>query len=528
MLFRSKEADISIPDVGLTQMVLAPGAAPREKPALIDGATGRSLTYGQLAHDVRRVAAALHARGFRKGDVFAIFSPNVPEYAVAFHAVSLLGGVCTTINPSYTAGEVSHQLRDANAVFLLTVPALTDGALEAVQGTSVRELFVLGDAEGAEGAEGATPFAALLESENEPPPVEIDAAEDLVALPYSSGTTGLPKGVMLTHRNLVANLLQIETCRLILPDDVVLCVLPLYHIYGLSVIMNLGLYTGATIVVMPRFDLEDFLRIMQDYRVTLAPIVPPLILALSKHPLVEAYDLSSLRLIFSGAAPLSQALTSACAERTGCIVRQGYGMTETSPATHLSPNDPAEIKPGSVGPCVPGTECKIIDTESGVLLGAGREGEICVRGPQVMKGYLNRPEATRATIDAEGWLHTGDVGYVDEDGHLFIVDRVKELIKYKGLQVAPAELEALLLAHPSVADAAVIPSPDEEAGEVPKAFVVLRGEANAEELMAFVAGRVAPHKKIRKLEFIEQIPKSASGKILRRVLVERERLSRQE
>jgi acyl-CoA synthetase (AMP-forming)/AMP-acid ligase II len=518
MIFRGPDASVSIPETGLTPFVLRHAERLADKPALIDGPTGRALTYGQLASGIRSVAAGLHARGFRRGDVFGIFSPNVPEYAVAFHAVSLLGGISSPINPQYTCEEVAHQLKDANARFLFTVPELIEKAVEAAGKAGVREVFVLGE------AEGATPFAALLESDDvSVPHVLINSHDDLVALPYSSGTTGLPKGVMLTHRNLVANLRQTEATRIINPDDTVLCVLPLYHIYGLVVILNLGLYMGATIVTMPRFELEDFLRILQDYEVTLAPLVPPLVLAMSKNPLVEDYDLSKLKMIFSGAAPLSQALTRACTERIGCIIRQGYGMTETSPVTHISPLDPAQNKPGSVGHCVPSTECKILDALTGVALGIREEGEICIRGPQVMKGYLNRPEATATTVDAEGWLHTGDIGYADEDGQLFIVDRVKELIKYKGFQVAPAELEAILLSHPAVADAALIPSPDEEAGEIPKAFVVLRGVASAEELMSFVAARVAPHKKIRKLEFIEQIPKSASGKILRRVLVERER-----
>jgi len=257
--------------------------------------------------------------------------------------------------------------------------------------------------------------------------------------------------------------------------------------------------------------------------VTLTHLVPPIVLALSKNPVVDNYDLSKLKTIFSGAAPLDEHLTRACMKRLGCDVRQGYGMTETSPVTHSSPADPALVKFGSVGVPAPNTECKIVSLETGEALGTNKEGEVCVRGPQIMKGYLNRPEATAATIDAEGWLHTGDIGYVDDKGHFFIVDRAKELIKYKGFQVPPAELEALLLIHPCVADAAVIPYPDDEAGEVPKAFVVLKGEVTPEELMKFVAMRVAPHKKIRLLEFIDKIPKSPSGKILRRLLVQRER-----
>jgi len=251
--------------------------------------------------------------------------------------------------------------------------------------------------------------------------------------------------------------------------------------------------------------------------------VPPIALALAKHPAVEKYDLSRMRTLFSGAAPLGEAVTRACKERLGCVVMQGYGLTETSPVTHVSPVDPDRIKAGAVGPPIPNTECKIVDLVNGRPVGAGELGEICMRGPQVMKGYLNKPEATAAMIDAEGWLHSGDIGYADADGYLHVVDRVKELIKYKGMQVAPAEIEAVLLSHPAVADAAVVPSPDDEAGEVPKAFLVLKGEATPEEIMAWVAERVAPHKRLRRVEVIGQIPKSLSGKILRRVLVQQER-----
>jgi acyl-CoA synthetase (AMP-forming)/AMP-acid ligase II len=285
----------------------------------------------------------------------------------------------------------------------------------------------------------------------------------------------------------------------------------------------MGLHQGATIVLMPRFDLEQFLGLIQKHRVTLSHIVPPIVLQLAQNPIIDNYDLSSLKMIFSGAAPLGVELSRECIERIGCGIRQGYGMTETSPVTHSSPSNPDDMKLGAVGTAAPNTECKLVDPASGEELGPNQEGELWVRGPQIMKGYLNNLEATARTIDSDGWLHTGDIGYADEDGHFFIVDRLKELIKYKGFQVAPAELEAVLLSHPAIVDAAVIPCADEEAGEVPKAFVVLKGEASAEEIMDFVAERLAPHKKIRFVEFIAQIPKSASGKILRRVLVEKER-----
>lgn len=517
MIFCSPHKDVSIPEVTLTKLVLGGAQQWASKPALIDGPTGRTLTYGELVEAISRVAVGLYARGLRKGEVCAIYSPNCPEYAIAFHAVASLGGVNTTINPIYTAGEVTHQLKDAGAKYLLTVPQLMDKALEAASEAGLREIFVFGE------AEGATPFSILLETDGPMPDVEIDPEHDLVALPYSSGTTGLPKGVMLTHRNLVANLCQIQSFEVISHDDTLICVLPMFHIYGMVVILSLGLYAGATIVTMPRFELEDFLQLAQDHGVTFAHLVPPIVLALAKSPVVEQYDLSRMRTIFSGAAPLGEELTRVCQERLSCRVLQGYGMTETSPCTHITPVNTAGIKHGSVGICLPNTECKLVSVEDGTEQAHGGKGEVWIRGPQVMKGYLNRPEATRQTVDEEGWLHTGDIAYADDEGHFFIVDRLKELIKYKGFQVAPAELEALLLTHPAVADAAVIPSPDEEAGEVPKAFVVLKSQATEEEIMDFVAERVAPYKKLRFVEFVEQIPKSASGKILRRVLKERER-----
>src|SRR3989475_9006252 len=283
------------------------------------------------------------------------------------------------------------------------------------------------------------------------------------------------------------------------------------------------LHLDTIIVIMPRFDLELILELIQKYRVTLSHIVPPIVLKLARDPMIDNYDLSSLKMIFSGAAPLGPDLSAECMKRIGCGIRQGYGMTETSPVTHSSPADSAKMKLGSVGTAAPNTEVKLLDPATGQELGPSQEGEVCVRGPQIMKGYLNNPEATARTIDAENWLHTGDIGYADADGHFFIVDRVKELIKYKGFQVAPAELEAILLTHPMVADATVIPCKDDEAGEVPKAFVVMKNDTSAAAIMDFFAARVSPHKKNRAVEVIDQIPQSLSGKILRRVLIERER-----
>jgi len=517
MIFRGPYPDVAIPEVALTDFIFASAREFSDKTALIDGPTGRSMTYAEFESAVRRVASSLARKGFKQGDVFAIFSTNCLEYPIAFHAVAMLGGIVTPLNPLYTAAEAAFQLRDAGARFLVTTPLCIDKAAAAAQAANIEELFVFGE------SDGATPFARLLEGDGDVPRVAIDPKNDLVALPYSSGTTGLPKGVMLTHYNIVANMCQMDGLDYFHHEDRLLCVLPLFHIYGLVVVLNMGLHLGATIVIMPRFDLEQFLESIQKYRITLSHIVPPIVLKLAKDPTIDDYDLSSLRMIFSGAAPLGAELSRECLKRINCGIRQGYGMTETSPVTHSSPADPVRMKFGAVGTAAPNTEVKLLDPATGAELGPNEEGEICVRGPQIMKGYLNNPEATAHTIDADNWLHTGDIGYADDDGHFFVVDRVKELIKYKGFQVAPAELEAVLLTHPAIADAAVIPLPDDEAGEVPKAFIVAKHEASGEEIMDFVAARVAPHKKIREVEFIAQIPKSLSGKILRRVLVEQER-----
>jgi acyl-CoA synthetase (AMP-forming)/AMP-acid ligase II len=515
MTIKSPYGEVEIPNTSLPSFVLEGAASRADKPALIDGPSGRTITYGQLAAAVGRVAAGLDKRGFKKGDVFAIFSPNLPEYAVAFHGVASTGGICTTINPLYTVDELAFQLQDSKAKYLLTIPQFLDRARAAADKVGIEEVFVLGE------AEGASPFAELLASDGDPPQVEIDPKNDLIVLPYSSGTTGLPKGVMLTHHNIVANVTQALVPHSTNEDDVMIGVLPFFHIYGMTAIMSIALRLGATIVTMPRFDLEEFLTLMQDRKVTRAFLVPPIILALAKHPIVDKYDLSSLELIMSGAAPMGSDLAKAASDRLECVVIQGYGLTETSPVTHMMPDTPNPKQPGSIGFLLPETEARFVDVDSGEDVAVGERGELWMRGPQVMKGYLNNDEATRHTIDEEGWLHTGDIGYVDDEGHFFLVDRLKELIKYKGFQVPPAELEAVLLSHPAVTDAAVIGVPDEAAGEIPKAYVVLQEKVAEDAILGYVADKVAPHKKIRLLEVVDEIPKSASGKILRRVLKER-------
>ena len=518
MIIASPYPDVVVPDTALVPFVLHRAGELADRTAIVCAVSGRSLTYGELSANIRRVAAGLHAKGIRKGDVVGLVSPNLPDFAVVFYAVTQLGAICSTVNPIATAEEIGVQFADSEAVLLVTIPELLEKCTTAARlASTVKEIIVFGE------ADGATPYASLFAHGDEPPTVHIDAANDVCALPYSSGTSGIPKGVMLTHRNLVANLVQCEAAQVgMTPDDVVIGVLPFFHIYGMVVVMGGALRQGATIVSMPRFDLELFLGTIQKHRVSYANLVPPIILALAKHPLVANFDLSSLRTIMSGAAPLSADLAQACASRIGCMVRQGYGLTETSPVTHFHPFTDDRVELGSVGPGIPSTECRLVDSDTGFDVSPGDRGELWIRGPQVMKGYFNKPEATAACLTPDGWFKTGDVG-VEENGWFRIVDRVKELIKYKGLQVAPAELEAVLLSNPLIADAAVIPVADADAGEIPKAYVVKRGEIDAEAVMAWVAERVSPYKKVRQVEFVDAIPKSPSGKILRRLLRDRER-----
>ncbi len=510
MIYSSPFAAIEIPDLSLTEFCLGAETAPGERAALIDGPTGRVLSRHDLDRQSRGFAAGMAARGLGKGDTVCLFLPNLPEYAVVFHGVARAGAINTTANPLYTARELTHQLHDSGAKLLVTIEAFLETATEVATAAGIEQIVLVG------GGDGGIDLAEFCGDPAAAPQVAIDPAVDLVVLPYSSGTTGLPKGVKLTHRNLIANILQASSALQPQPGDVLIGVLPFFHIYGMTVIMNLGLHFANPVVSMPRFDLEQFLGLITKHRVTNAYVVPPIALALARQPIVAEHDLTSLRFVMSGAAPLGSELTEQVEARIDRPVIQGYGMTELSPVSHCSPLD--QIKHGTIGPPVASTEARIVDPDSGADC---ERGELWIRGPQVMVGYLNNDRATADTITADGWLRSGDIAIADEDGYFTIVDRLKELIKYKGFQVPPAELEAILLGHPAVADCAVIGIPDEEAGEIPKGFVVIAPGAEDVadgELLAYVAERVSPQKKLRILERTDAIPKSASGKILRREL----------
>jgi len=513
MIFTGPRPRIAVPEISFTSFVLRRAEQYSDRVAAVDVAGESQYTYGELVSTARRAAGGLQARGFRKGDVLAMLSPNVPEYPMAFHAAALAGGTVMMLNPLDTADDLAAHLNDAEARFLVTVPSEVAKATALITRTKVEEVIVFGQ------AQGATPFSSLAPASGEETPYpEIDPALDLVTLLHSSGTTGYPKGVMLTHRNMIANVLQTSIVAPLGEGEKVLAVPPFHHAFGLIMTLNASLLQGATVVTMPRFDPEAYLRAIQEHRITRLYIVPTIAVLLAKSPLVDQYDLSSLRSIVSGGAALDPEIARLCQERLGCRIGQGYGLTEAL-VSFMQLDNPGSI--GSVGHNSPNIECKIVDVATGRELGPNEDGEILIRGPHVMKGYLNDEKATRQVLEPDGFLHSGDLGHVDDNGELFIVDRIKELIKYKGQQVSPVELEAVLMTHPGVADAAVVGVRDEDAGELPKGFVVLREPATAEEIMAFVAERVAPYKKIRRIEFIDQIPRTPVGKVERRTLQDR-------
>lgn len=526
-MFTSPYPDVEIPEATLYDYLFGGlGAEDLDRVALVDGKTGSRWTYRELVTRIDALAGWLASQGAGPGTTAGLFCPNIPAFAVVFHGILRAGAAVTTVNALYTADEVGGQLTDAGASWLFTISPFLERAQAAAQAASIPagRLVVLDGGEAAAAA-GHPSLAEALGAGFAAPDVRIDPHAPAV-IPYSSGTSGTPKGVMLSQYNLVANVGQSRALLGVNQDDVLLAVLPFFHIYGMTVLLNLAFVERARLVTMPKFDLAEFLRITQEHRCTFLFIAPPIAVALAKHPLIDQYDLSSVRAVLSGAAPLDGELGAAVARRLGCVMLQGYGMTELSPVSHLIPFDAgARVPLDSVGYTVPNTECKLLDPATDEEIEAPAEGpsapgQLLVRGPQVMLGYLNRPDATAATLDPDGFLRTGDIATVTADGVVTIVDRLKELIKYKGYQIAPAELEALLLTHAQIADAAVIGVRADDGEEVPKAFVVRQAAAGLgdEDVMEFVAERVAPFKRVRFVEFIDVIPKSASGKILRREL----------
>ncbi len=508
VIYDGPALDQPIPQLTLPEFIRHSARQHSDKVALIDVLDGRSCSYADVDRLIGRVAAGLAAQHFMPGDTLMMFAPNLLEWPIVALGAMAAGGVVSAANPAYAASDLAHQMRDAKARFIFTVPALLDCVREAAAQSDCKILLLGDDAQ-------ALSYASLI-SCADPEPVVAANVHALAALPYSSGTTGLPKGVRLTHANLVANICQTLQAVPVQETQVGLAILPMFHIYGFAVSTMGSLARGATLVILPRFEPTTFLAAIQTHRVTRLNLVPPLVQFLAKSPLVDDYDLSSIQHMSSGAAPLGAAVAKMAADRLHCPIGQGLGMTESSGV--IATSYPGRIREGACGQLLPATQARIVDPGTDDDLAPGQPGEVWFKGPQAFGGYFGQPAASAAALTPDGWVRTGDVGYFDEDGYLFITDRIKELIKVKGFQVAPAELEALLFTHPAVADVAVIGRADERSGEIAVAYVVVRGEFDPEAIMAWLAQRVPDYKQLGAVLRCDAIPKTASGKILRRAL----------
>ena len=537
---------IDFPEIPLQELLMKSAREFPEKTAIFYFDKG--MTYRELNNLSDKFAAALDGLGVKKGDKVAIFLPNIPQFVISYYGIVKTGAIVTAISPLYKEREVEHQLNDSEAETIVVLDALYPILERVLAHTKTKRVIVtslkeympsatafLGSllkkipSHKVERAPNIFFYQELLgKYEAKPPKVDINPKEDLVALQYTGGTTGLSKGAMLTHMNLVSNaLMSAEWLQGKPTEETFLTVLPLFHIYGMTTGMNVPIYMAGTMVMLPRFDLADSLKSIQEHRITVFCGAPTMYSMLLAHPDLRKYNLRTIKFCLSGSAPLPPEVQKKWMETTGGVLIEGYGLTESSPITHANPLDPTmkTVKVGSIGLPFPDTDAKIMDMETGEKeLGVGEDGELVVKGPQVMKGYWKMPEES-ALVLRDGWLYTGDVGKMDENGYFYITDRKKDLIKYKGYSVYPREIEDVIYEHPAVKICAVIGKPDPVASEIPKAFIVLKEgkTATADEIKEFVNSKVAPYKAIREIEFRTELPMTLVGKVLRRVLLEEER-----
>ncbi|KZV20099.1 OPC-8:0 CoA ligase1 isoform 1 [Dorcoceras hygrometricum] len=495
--------------------------------AFIEAATGRQLTFSDVWRAVDAVSTFLFEDyGIRKGHVVLLLTPNSIYFPIVCLAVMSLGAVITTTNPLNTSREIAKQIADSKPVLAFTIPQL----VAKIAGSNLRVVILGPSASQSSPDSGNLRVVASIEEmmRREPSPTRVKervGQDDTATLLYSSGTTGASKGVVSSHRNLIAMVQTVvNRFRLDEENSTFICTVPMFHIYGLVAFATGILASGSTVVILSKFELDEMLAAIQKYSATHLPLVPPILVALVNNyeTIRKRYDLSSLQSVLSGGAPLSKEVIEGFVEKFPKVtILQGYGLTESTGIGASTDSLEESRRYGTAGLLSPSMEAKIVDPETGAALPVNRTGELWLRGPCIMKGYFSNEEATASTLDSDGWLRTGDLCYIDEDGFVFVVDRLKELIKYKGYQVPPAELEALLLTHPEIADAAVIPFPDKDVGQFPMAYVVRKAGSTVTQsgIMDFIAKQVAPYKRIRRVAFADSIPKNQSGKILRKDLI---------
>ncbi|GAB0134331.1 hypothetical protein EsDP_00002708 [Epichloe bromicola] len=527
----TSEWTVDIPVVDIWTMYFGiPKEYPPDHVLLTDGDTNRSYTYSHIKEASVQFGKGLkHMFDWKKGDVLGFFTPNCVDTPILTYGLHWAGGIASPANPTYTVDELARQLTDSKTTALVTQKPFLKTAVDAAQkaGIPLDRVILMGVEKDESGQHKHWRDVTAKSAWFQPKKTALDPKKDLAYLVYSSGTTGLPKGVMLTHYNIVANAYQnsrIDAKTLNWDSDRHLGVLPFFHIYGLSVSLNVTMFTGSRMIVLPKFDIEKACQLIEKHGITFMYVPPPIVLALGKHPVVDKYDMTSVRWINSGAAPLGIDLVEAVWKRLSIGVKQGYGLSETSPVTHTQLTEEWWKFQGSVGRLLPYMEAKIVDLD-GKELPRGEAGEILLKGPNVFHGYWNRPDLNDETFTDDGWYKTGDVGYACKRGHFYITDRMKELIKYKGFQVPPAELEAKLLGREDINDVCVIGVWDnDQHTEVPRAYVVVRPDVQetdelAQDIINWLGERVGPPKRLRGgVRFVKEIPKSQSGKILRRVL----------
>jgi len=529
-IVKSPYSDVVIPEINLADYVWRDVEKWPERPALICGMTGREYTYEMAYGMSRKFGSALKRLGAKKGDCLCMVVPNIPEFPIAFFGAAGVGVTLTTMNPTYRPEEIARQLENSQAKYVLTIGLFLENIRQACEiYDGIEKIIVLGMDDKPDDVLGFIEMVLYEDGSLYDVDREFDVHNDIVVLPYSSGTTGPPKGVSLTHYNMVSNMTQLMHPGVTMMhesgddhQETTVAVLPFFHIYAMNTIMTVGLQIGAKIVTVPRFEPEMYLKALVTYKPTWLNLVPPLVSFLSTHPMVKAEMLKSVVAVTGGAAPFGPALIESFMEKVkpnghDVEFREGFGMTESSPVSHVQPASGAVL--GGCGHPVPNTIAKIVDIETGEALGPHEDGELLVAGPQVMKGYYRNENATESTI-IDGWLHTGDIAKYDDDGQFFIVDRLKELIKVKGMQVSPSEVEDLIRRHPGVNDVAVVGVPDDRAGELPRAYVVRKTRGTLEnDIIDWVRERAAPHKHLAAgCMFVETLPKNQTGKILRREL----------